>query len=71
MLLRERPADVDKWAGPYSQRPIPLDPWGFEYHYEHPGQEGDDSYLLYSLGKDGVEGGDPESEDEDIIESGE
>jgi general secretion pathway protein G len=67
--LRERPADVDKWEGPYTQRPIPLDPWGFEYTYEHPGPEGEDSYYLYSLGKDGVEGG--EGENEDIIESGE
>lgn len=67
--LRERPADVDKWEGPYTQRPIPLDPWGNEYNYEYTGDGEVESYNLYSLGKDGVEGG--EGENEDIIESGE
>ena len=35
---------------------IPLDSWGNEYKYRVPGQNGD--YDLYSLGRDGQEGGD-------------
>lgn len=67
--LREAPADVDNWKGPYTQKAIPPDPWGNEYIYEHPGSGGDDSYFLLSYGKDNAEGG--EDENEDIIESGE
>ena len=35
---------------------IPKDSWGNEYTYRAPGQNGD--YDLYSLGRDGQEGGD-------------
>jgi general secretion pathway protein G len=34
---------------------IPKDSWDNEYHYNSPGQKGD--YDLYSLGRDGQEGG--------------
>ncbi|MCP4000358.1 MAG: type II secretion system major pseudopilin GspG [Gammaproteobacteria bacterium] len=34
---------------------IPKDSWGNEYNYRSPGQNGD--YDLYSLGRDGQEGG--------------
>jgi general secretion pathway protein G len=67
--LREAPADAEGWKGPYMTRPIPLDPWNNEFMYEYPGVDGDDSYLLYSYGSDGVEGGVDEAAD--IIESGE
>jgi general secretion pathway protein G len=67
--LREAPADAEGWKGPYMTRPIPLDPWNNEYVYEYPGREGDDSYLLYCYGSDGVEGGDGDAAD--IVESGE
>ena len=67
--LREAPADAEGWKGPYMTRPIPLDPWNNEFVYEYPGVDGDDSYLLYSYGSDGVEGGTGEAED--IVESGE
>lgn len=60
-----RQSDEPGWRGPYTQNPIPLDPWENEYVYDWPGPDGDDSYFLYSLGRDGTE-----SED-DIIESGE
>jgi general secretion pathway protein G len=67
--LNEAPADVENWKGPYPRKPIAPDPWGTEYVYEFPGPGGDESYYLYSLGKDGIEGG--EGENQDIIESGE
>jgi len=66
--LREAPSDAANWKGPYTTKPIEDDPWGMPYQYEFPGAEGDDSYLLYSFGKDGVEGG--EGHAADLIESG-
>jgi general secretion pathway protein G len=50
-----RSATEKKWAGPYLEKTVPLDPWGKPYLYKSPGQHGD--YDLYSLGKDGVAGG--------------
>ncbi len=35
---------------------IPLDPWGYDYIYDSPGQDGK-PYDLYSLGADGQPGG--------------
>lgn len=67
--LRSAPADASGWRGPYSQKPIGVDPWGNEYVYEWPGNDGDDSYILLSFGADGQEGG--EGNNEDIIEAGE
>jgi general secretion pathway protein G len=67
--LNEEPADVENWKGPYPRKPIAQDPWNRVYVYEYPGPNDEDSYYLYSLGKDGVEGG--EGENRDIIESGE
>lgn len=67
--LRSAPADASGWRGPYSQKPIGVDPWGNDYIYEWPGNDGDDSYILLSFGADGQEGG--EGNNEDIIEAGE
>jgi len=53
---------IENWAGPYlDKRTLPKDPWGREYQYRAPGQFGD--YDLYSLGADGVEGGEDDSAD--------
>jgi len=41
---------------------LPLDPWGREYIYEYPGNRSS-SYDLYTLGADGIEGGDGENTD--------
>ena len=43
------------WNGPYVKR-MPKDPWSREYKYKSPGERNID-YDLFSLGKDGVEGG--------------
>ena len=40
---------------------IPKDAWGNEYQYRSPGQHGD--YDLWSLGRDGQEGGDGSNAD--------
>lgn len=69
--LRTRPNDANGWQGPYTEKPIPNDPWGRPYVYEWPGPDGDDSYVLLSYGSDGAPGGEIGSEAEDIIERGE
>ncbi|MFM8899900.1 MAG: type II secretion system major pseudopilin GspG [Burkholderiales bacterium] len=53
--LVTRPADEPKWAGPYLQKAVPLDPWGRAYVYKIPGQAWDFDVLSY--GKDGAPGG--------------
>ena len=55
----------ENWkAGGYlAKAKLPKDPWGNEYVYISPGTHNED-YDLYSLGKDGVEGG--EEYDSDI-----
>jgi len=48
------------WRGPYLKKPVPDDPWGRTYVYRTEAS----AYALYSLGRDGKEGG--EGEDRDI-----
>lgn len=51
------------WNGPYISKAVPKDPWGNEYLYLVPGENGL-SFTVKSLGKDGIEGG--EGNDADI-----
>ncbi len=55
--LRQAPSDADGWKGPYLTKEIPVDPWGSDYVYEYPGQDGSD-YTLLSYGSDKAPGGD-------------
>jgi general secretion pathway protein G len=59
--LNTKPTNVDKWAGPYLKKAVPLDPWGNPYVYKAPGDHGD--YDLVSLGSDGQPGGTGEAQD--------
>ncbi len=60
--LVEAPSSAKTWNGPYTKsNAVPLDPWGNEYQYNFPGENGD--YDLYSLGADNAEGGEDENED--------
>jgi general secretion pathway protein G len=59
--LFNRPADEPRWWGPYLRKAAPADPWGRPYQYKSPGQHGD--FDLFTLGKDGREGGDGENQD--------
>jgi general secretion pathway protein G len=54
--LREKPQDVNQWAGPYLQQELPKDPWGHDYVYKYPGEHGDDPDVI-CLGADGAPGG--------------
>lgn len=65
--LRTIPVSGDaprNWRGPYVRQLIPLDPWGRPYVYAAPGVANPNGYDLYTLGKDGKQGG--EGEDADL-----
>ena len=62
--LREKPADLEQWAGPYMPKDIPKDPWEHEYVYKYPGEHGDEPDIS-SMGRDGQPGG--EGFDADIF----
>ncbi|CAE6904040.1 Type II secretion system core protein G [Pseudomonas marincola] len=53
--LNVAPSDEPKWAGPYLHKGIPQDPWGRDYVYRSPGENGE--FDLLSMGKDGQPGG--------------
>ncbi|MCR4292595.1 MAG: type II secretion system major pseudopilin GspG [Candidatus Kuenenia sp.] len=56
------PHGVENWKGPYLKKKfIPKDPWGNEYVYVYPGENGD--YDIISYGADGAEGGEGENAD--------
>jgi general secretion pathway protein G len=65
--LRTEPAAEPvptNWRGPYLRREVPLDPWGRAYEYRSPGEENPGSFDLFTLGLDGLPGG--EGEDADV-----
>ncbi len=60
--LIESPQAAKGWHGPYLKHDSGLvDPWGRPYVYRVPGIH--DKYDIYSLGRDGAEGGDDENRD--------
>jgi len=54
------PALQDKWyeVGPFLKKGVVPDPWGNPYQYESPGRSNPDSYDIWSLGPDGIDGTD-------------
>ncbi len=62
--LVQAPAGVATWKGPYLKKEQgTVDPWGKPFGYRAPGEHG--AYDVYSLGRDGKEGG--EGEDRDLV----
>lgn len=62
-VLLRAPANAPDWQGPYLESAEALeDPWGRDYLYQVPGQEGRPFEVL-SFGRDGVEGGTGEDAD--------
>ncbi|RUO74566.1 type II secretion system protein GspG [Pseudidiomarina sediminum] len=57
-------SDEANWQGPYFPQDVPADPWGNDYVYRVPGENGA-PYTLLSYGADGREGG--EDNNADII----
>ena len=61
--LITRPAGASNWNGPYLKKQQVLkDPWGNEYRYQQPGQEGR-AFDISSLGSDNSQGGEGEAQD--------
>ncbi len=54
--LRNKPANLNQWQGPYLPKDIPNDPWGHPYTYKYPGEHGDEPDVV-SYGADGQPGG--------------
>lgn len=62
--LVEAPPAATGWNGPYLKKSdLPPDPWGHDYRYRYPGENGE--FDLYSFGRDDAEGGD--GEDADVV----
>tara|TARA_Y100001963_G_scaffold146539_1_gene221651 strand:+ start:658 stop:1062 length:405 start_codon:yes stop_codon:yes gene_type:complete len=60
LLASEKP----NWQGPYFPKEVPPDPWGNDYVYRMPGDDGA-PFTLLSYGADGQAGG--EENNADII----
>ena len=63
--LYDPPSDTTirgRWAGPYLDERVPLDPWGQPYQYSLPGDDGQ-PFALYSFGADGRQGGEGDAAD--------
>ena len=64
LALVEKPAGATRWNGPYLKKnSLPKDPWGNDFVYRYPGEQG--SYDLLTYGADGTEGG--EGVDADVV----
>jgi len=64
LALVDKPSEAEQWNGPYlRKKTIRKDPWGNDYLYRSPGENG--PFDLYSLGADNSEGG--EGEDRDVL----
>ncbi|MFZ2268595.1 MAG: type II secretion system major pseudopilin GspG [Azonexus sp.] len=61
VALVEKPANENKWDGPYLKKNVPADPWGNPYLFKRPGDHGE--YDIISYGKDGALGGTGEAAD--------
>lgn len=60
--LVENPGGLPNWNGPYlKKKKIPKDPWGYDFHYIYPGQQG--AYDIFSYGADNAPGGEKENQD--------
>lgn len=60
--LVSQPSGVTGWNGPYLKKStLPKDPWGNDYNYRYPGDNGD--FDISSLGADGSPGGEGDNAD--------
>jgi len=59
--LRQKPATLDRWDGPYIKKELPEDPWGKPYVYKSPGDHG--PYDIISYAADSVPGGEGDNRD--------
>ena len=59
--LVEEGGGIAGWNGPYVKKSILKDPWGREYVYQYPGEQG--QFDITSLGADGQPGGEDTNAD--------
>ena len=63
-LITEPSGLVGKWAGRYLKPKDLLDPWDNEFIYQtKDGGDGDEPYVIISLGADNAQGGEKENAD--------
>ena len=63
-ILVENVSKLPNWNGPYlRKRELPVDGWGFAFHYEIPPKRGGVDFDLYSRGADNAPGGEGENAD--------
>lgn len=60
-LVNKPSSDAMGWNGPYLKKAVPKDPWGKDYAYQSPTENGE--FRLMSYGKDGKSGGSNENAD--------
>jgi general secretion pathway protein G len=60
-VLSRKAETIPGWSGPYLDKGVPKDPWGRDYMYRSPGNHG--AYDLFSMGGDGLEGGEGDNQD--------
>jgi len=60
--LNVKPEELKNWKGPYLKKKVPKDPWGNDYVYRSPGEDGRD-YDIICYGADGQEGGEGDNAD--------
>ena len=61
MIVRPDDIDEELWTPPALKAKDLQDPWGVQFLYRYPGDNS--TFDLYTLGKDGTEGGDGENAD--------
>ncbi|NTS76920.1 type II secretion system major pseudopilin GspG [Catenovulum sp. SM1970] len=61
-LTELRTSNKPRWDGPYLPKELPKDPWGNDYVYKFPGNDGA-PYTLMSYGADGQVGGEDNNAD--------
>ncbi len=66
-VLVNQPRDAKDWKGPYVKE-VPLDPWGNAYIYEYPGKNNPNGFDLYSVGRDGKNGGGDDVDEKGLMQ---
>ncbi len=54
--LRVKPGDSTKWRGPYTEKDIPVDPWGNNYQYSFNGVGAQPPIKIWCWGPDMQDG---------------
>ncbi|MCH8854182.1 MAG: type II secretion system major pseudopilin GspG [Planctomycetes bacterium] len=64
LMTKKGEVDDDRFAGPYLNNDVIADPWGSPFEYRSPGEVNEDTYDLWSIGKDRNDDGGKEGSDD-------